>query len=180
MSGFVEAGDQIPEHFDEKGEKYPIYSNPLIGGLLSPCLPTCGSSKPVGTTQTVRTRLDVPTLQANGLDGTGVGLAIVDSGIYLGRIQRLLGEVGAPTAVNVGGPYSWRPPGLVTRPFNHRLGHGTMCAYDALIAAPNATLLDFPMLLARPVADHHSTSMVDAALLAYVTTRDIMVDNTAV
>ena len=168
VSGFVEAGDQIPEHFDEKGEKYPIYSNPLIGGLLSPCLPTCGSSKPVGTTQTVRTRLDVPTLQANGLDGTGVGLAIVDSGIYLGRIQRLLGEMGAPTAVNVGGPYSWRPPGLVTRPFNHRLGHGTMCAYDALIAAPNVTLLDFPMLLARPVADHHSKSMVDAALLAYV------------
>ena len=50
VSGFVEAGDQIPTHFDEKGEKYPIYSNPLIGGLLSPCLPTCGSSKYVGTT----------------------------------------------------------------------------------------------------------------------------------
>jgi hypothetical protein len=42
-----------------------------------------------------------------------------------------------------------------------------MCAYDALIAAPNATLLDFPMLLARPVADHHSTSLVGAAILAY-------------
>jgi hypothetical protein len=168
VSGFVEAGDQIPAHFDEKGEKYPIYSNPLIGGLLSPCLPTCGSSKPVGTTQTVRTKLDVPTLQANGLDGTGVGLAIVDSGIYVRRIQRLLGEMVPSTAVNVDGPNSWRPPGLVTRPFDHRLGHGTMCAYDALIAAPNATLLDFPVLLARPVADHHSTSTADAALLAYV------------
>ena len=64
-------------------------------------------------------------------------------------------------------------------PFDHRLGHGTMCAYDALIAAPNATLLDFPMLLARPVADHHSKSTADAALLAYAP-RDIMVDNTAV
>jgi Subtilase family len=167
VSGFVEAGDQIPTHFDEKGEKYPIYSNPLIGGLLSPCLPTCGTSKPVGTAQTVRTQLDVPALRANGLDGSGVGLAIVDSGIYVRRIQRLLGQVGPPTAVNVDVPNSWRPPGLVTRPFDHRLGHGTMCAYDALIAAPNATLLDFPMLLARPVADHHSTSMADAALHAY-------------
>ncbi len=167
VSGFVEASDQIPAYFDEKGEKYPIYSNPLIGGLLSPCLPTCGSSKPVGTIQTVRTKLDVPTLQANGLDGTGVGLAIVDSGIYVRRIQRLLGKVGPPTAVNVDGPNSWRPPGLVTKPFDHRLGHGTMCAYDGLIAAPKATLLDFPMLLARPVADHHSKSMADAALLAY-------------
>ena len=42
-----------------------------------------------------------------------------------------------------------------------------MCAYDALIIAPKATLLDVRMLLARPVADHHSKSMVDAALLAY-------------
>jgi hypothetical protein len=167
VSGFVEAGDQIPVHFDEQGEKYPIYSNPLIGGLLSPCLPTCGSSKYVGTTQIVRTRLGVPTLQANGLDGTGVGLAIVDSGIYVRRIQRLLGEMVPSTAVNVDEPNSWRPPGLATRPFHHRLGHGTMCAYDALIAAPNATLLDFPMLLARPVTDHHSTSTADAALLAY-------------
>ena len=37
-----------------------------------------------------------------------------------------------------------------------------------LIAAPNATLLDIPMLVARPVADHHSTSMVSTAILAYV------------
>jgi hypothetical protein len=168
VSGFVEAGDRIPAHFEEKSEEYPIYSNPLIGGLLSPCLPTCGSSKPVGSTQTVRTNLDVAKLQADGFDGTGVGLAILDSGIYLRRIQRLLGQMGgASTAVNVDVPNSWRPPGLVTKPFNHRVGHGTMCAYDALIAAQNATLLDFPMLLARPVADHHSTSMADAALLAY-------------
>jgi len=168
VSGFVETGDRIPTHFEEKDEKYPIYSNPLIGGLLSPCLPTCGTSKCVGTTQTVRTKLDVATLQANGLDGTGVGLAIVDSGIYVKRIQRLLGEMmGPPTAVSMDAPNSWRPPGLVTKPFDHRLGHGTMCAYDALIAAPKATLLDFPMLLARPVADHHSTSMADAALHAY-------------
>ena len=55
-----------------------------------------------------------------------------------------------------------------------------MCAYDALIAAPNATLLDFPMLLARPVADHHSTSMADAALLAYAQLAILWWINTAV
>ena len=43
------------------------------------------------------------------------------------------------------------------------------CAYDALIAAPSVTLLDFPMLPACARADHHSKSMVDAALLAYGT-----------
>ena len=68
----------------------------------------------------------------------------------------------------------------MTQPGHHRLGHGTMCAYDALIAAPKATLLDFPMLLARPVADHHSTSMVDAALWAYAQLAIPVVGETAV
>jgi hypothetical protein len=172
VSGFVDVstGRRGQGYFEEGGQRYQIYSNPLVGGLLSPCLPTCGSSKPVGTALTVQTKLDVPTLQANRLDGTGVAIAIVDSGIYKPRIELLLGQAAVfnpPTAVNLNVQNSWTPNGLVTKPGRHRLGHGTMCAYDALIAAPNATLLDFPMLLARPVADHHSTSMVDAAVLAY-------------
>lgn len=170
VSGFVEVSDgRVPEHFVEKdGKKYAIHSNPLIGGLLQPCLPTCGSSKYVGTIDNVRQKLDFQTLQNHQLDGSGVALAIVDSGIYKPRIERLLGDALKPkTTVNLDAPNSWRPLGLVTQPGEHRLGHGTMCAYDALIAAPKATLLDFPMLLARPVADHHSTSMADAAVQAY-------------
>ena len=35
VSGFVEAGGRMPTRFLEKGEEqYPIYSNPVIGGLL--------------------------------------------------------------------------------------------------------------------------------------------------
>ena len=80
----------------------------------------------------------------------GVGLAIVDSGIYVRRIQRLLGEVAPPTAVNVDRPDRLEAPWIGDEAVRSSSGHGTMCAYDALIAAPNATLLDFPMLLARP------------------------------
>ena len=173
VSGFVNMTDRgdVPEYFVEKDQRYPIHSNPLIGGLLNlpPCLPTCGTSKYVGTTRDVRSKLDVQTLEENGLDGSGVALAIVDSGIYIPRIEQLLGEELLPkTAVDLDDSNSWKPPGLVTQPGYHRLGHGTMCAYDALIAAPKAKLLDFPMLLTRPVADHHSTSMVDAAMHAYL------------
>jgi hypothetical protein len=171
VSGFVEVSGRVPEYFVEKGQKYPIHSNPLIGGLLKlpPCLPTCGTSRAVGNTQDVRDKLDVKTLKKNGLDGSGVALAIVDSGIYKPRIERLLGEALNPAAmvVHLDDSHSWKPPGLVTQPGYHRLGHGTMCAYDALIAAPKATLLDIPMLVARPVADHHSTSMVGTAMQAY-------------
>ena len=118
--------------------------------------------------QDVRANLGVGILKDNGLDGSGVALAIVDSGIYRRRIRHLLGDaLKGPRKVHLDKAHSWKPLGLVTQPGKHRVGHGTMCAYDALIAAPKATLLDFPMLLARPVADHHSTSMVDAAMQAY-------------
>ena len=171
VNGFLNVRDRgVPEYFVEKGQRYPIHSNPLISGLLrlQPCLPTCGTSQYVGTSSDVQQKLDFQTLQNNGLDGSGVALAIVDSGIYKPRIERLLGDALKPIRpISLDANNSWRPLGLVTEPGEHRVGHGTMCAYDALIAAPKATLLDFPMLLARPVADHHSTSMVDAAMLAY-------------
>ena len=170
VNAFVEAIDGVPHAFiGEDGKQYPIHSNPVIGGLLPPCQPTCGTSQYVGTTQDVRTRLGVATLRSKGLDGSGVGLAIVDSGIFMPRLERLLGESLQPkTTITLDAANSWKPPGMVTQPGFHRVGHGTMCAYDALIAAPKATLLDVPMLMARPAGDHHSKSMVHEALLAYV------------
>jgi Subtilase family len=173
VSGSVRASrDGAPEFLVEKGEKYPVHSNPLVGGLLQdvkPCPPTCGTSQAVGDTSRVRQKLGFQTLQDNGLDGSGVALAIVDSGIFRPRLERALGEaLQSARPINLNVNYSWKPPQLVTQPGAHRVGHGTMCAYDAWIMAPNATLLDFPMLLTRPVADHHSTSTADAAMLAYL------------
>jgi hypothetical protein len=174
VSGFLRVNrDRVPEYFGENGERYPIHSNPPIGGLQRPgqpppCLPTCGTSQYVGTASDVQQKLCFQTLQDNGLNGSGVALAIVDSGIYKRRIEQLLGDaLKPPRPINLDVNNSWRPSKLVTEPGNHRVGHGTMCAYDALIMAPKATLVDIPMLLARPVADHHTKSMVDAALHAY-------------
>ena len=172
VSGFVDARGGVPHFFIGEGDqRYPIHSNPVIGGLLAPppCLPTCGTSQYVGTTQDVRNRLGVATLKSKGLDGSGVALAIVDSGIYMPRLERLLGEaLGSKTTIALDAAHSWKPQGMVTQPGYHRVGHGTMCAYDSLIAAPKATLLDVPMLMARPMGDHHSKSMVHEAILAYV------------
>ena len=150
--------------------KDPVYSDPLIAGMLQPCQPTCGSSQAVGDAQTIRYKPSIKPLLDNGYNGSGVGIAIVDSGIFLPRMERLLGEALKPKSnpVQRDPANSWRAPDLVTKPFGHRVGHGTMCAFDALVAAPNAMLLDIPMLIARPVADHHSSSMVRTAILAYV------------
>ena len=73
------------EFLPENGEQYPVHSNPLVGALrqdVKPCPPTCGTSQAVGDTSNVRHELGFQTLQDNHLDGSGVALAIVDSGIY--------------------------------------------------------------------------------------------------
>jgi len=108
----------------------------------------------------------VPAL--GSLDGHDVAIAIVDSGIDIARLEHLLDEILFPKrTVYLDKQRSWKPPTLVTEPGNHRIGHGTMCAYDALIAAPKATLLDVPMLLVRDAGDHHTTGTVAAATLAF-------------
>jgi hypothetical protein len=58
VSGSVRASrDGVPEFLLEKGEQYPVHSNPLVGGLrqdVKPCPPTCGTSQAVGDTSDVR------------------------------------------------------------------------------------------------------------------------------
>ena len=46
--------------------------------------------------------------------------------------------------------YSWRPPGVSVEPGAYPVGHGTMCAYAALLAAPRATLIDVPAFIGEP------------------------------
>ncbi|ACA15664.1 peptidase S8 and S53 subtilisin kexin sedolisin [Methylobacterium sp. 4-46] len=123
---------------------------------------TCGSSRAVGTEADVRTRLDTALLAQNGLDGSGVAIAIVDGGISLAR---LAARLGTPPLLDAG--QSWSPTTIVSVPGRHRVGHGTMCAFDALIAAPKATLLDVPALAARSAGDHSAAGTVGAAIQAY-------------
>jgi hypothetical protein len=140
-----------------KGRKIELHSDPIIGPAL-----TRDTSHAVGKKADVAGKLDVATLAANGLDGANVAIAIMDSGIYVPHLTRLLGA-----APKLDPALSWTPPNLTTKAGMHRLGHGTMCAYDALIAAPKATLLDMAMLKARPLGDHRVPASVSAAMLAY-------------
>jgi hypothetical protein len=134
-----------------------VHSDPAVGAnLVTP------SSRAVGATIDVQAKLDTATLAQYGLDGSGVALAIVDTGIFLPRLTKRLGATPTFDVAN-----SWSPLSVVTPAGRHRIGHGTMCAYDALIAAPKATLLDIAMLIARPLADHTATGTVSAAMQAY-------------
>jgi subtilisin family serine protease len=127
----VEAEEQIPHQVEGRA----VFSDTLIAPFT-----TCGGSPALGAVSDVRTQLSLMALHARGLDGTDVAIAIVDTGVNL----RFLNTSMPGIKLDAGN--SWTPSGSLTLPGKYPVGHGTMCAFDALIAAPNATLLDFPVL----------------------------------
>jgi hypothetical protein len=155
VRAFVKADGQadVPESID--GEL--VHSDPTLSSYLID-----GTSRAVGNTEKVQDKLDTGTLHQYGLDGSGVAIAVVDTGIFLPRLKR---RIDTEVALDAGN--SWSSSNVTSQAGMHRIGHGTMCAYDALIAAPKATLLDIAMLIARPPADHSVQATVSVAMQAY-------------
>jgi Subtilase family len=134
IRGFVEV--ETPEAIPESIDGAAVFSDPKIATFV-----TCGGTPPVGNSASVATKLDVAGLGSAGLDGSDVAVAIVDTGVNLQHIRNKLGVMPRFDAAN-----SWMPNGVSGTPGQMPVDHGTMCAYDVLIAAPKATLLDFPVL----------------------------------
>ena len=134
VRGTVEVDD--PQDIPTEADGKPLFCDAQIQPFV-----TCGGSPAVGDAALVGQRLAVAQLAALGLDGADVAIAILDTGINLQHLTAKLGRVPRFDAGN-----SWLAPGNPTQPGRHPVDHGTMCAYDALIAAPNATLVDVPIL----------------------------------
>jgi hypothetical protein len=154
VRGFIDASpDDPPTEVDG----VPVYADPEIEEFL-----TCGGDAPVGTWEDVASLLAVSDLAARGLDGTNVALCIADTGINLQHLTDKLGWTPNLDSAN-----SWTPKGSSTNPGEFSVGHGTMCAFDALIAAPNATLVDLPVLRAGGGGGSTMSGFLSAALSAY-------------
>lgn len=124
----------------------------------------CPGSPPMGATADVARLLCTDRMRAAGMDGSGVLLAIVDTGINKAH----LAARGLVPAMDVG--RSWVPAaGMVA--FDAPVGHGTMCAYDALIVAPRATLLDIQLLRATGA---FATTFLSEAVRAFAHLQAIM------
>jgi Subtilase family len=194
VRGFVKArGLQlVPRNIED----LELYSDPSIYTSL-----TCGTDRAVGSVVDVRNNLGAAKLAAQlpPLDGAGVAVAMVDSGIFLQHLTRvnLLTAVNEALRMRPRPAYplparpladppildvinSWRPPRVATPPGGHRIGHGTMCAYNALAVAPRARLLDYPSLIARAPGDHTVSGTVGAAMQAYARLIAFWIDNLAV
>jgi len=115
------ADDGLLQEADVRG----VYADPTIGVFPAVC-----PDAAVGAIDDVQKRLNLSALETAGHRGKGVRIAIVDTGID-------------GTQVNVVG--GWSPwPGHA--PGSAGPGHGTMCAVDAMIAAPDAQIRDYPLL----------------------------------
>jgi subtilase family protein len=101
-------------------------------------------------------------LQSQTSSQTKNRLAISRLGILHGRLRKKLGGIPAFDAAN-----SWNGPGATTTPGQYPVNHGTMCAYDALIAAPAATLVDVPILANPTSGGSTMAGTLAAAVSAY-------------
>jgi subtilase family protein len=155
VRAFLEA--ETPEDIPAEVDGVPVFSDPKIAAFPV----TCGGAG-IGNSATVAAKLRVAQLAARGLDGTNVAIAIMDTGINLAHLAGIPGLAPRLDAAN-----SWTPPRGTTSPGRYPVDHGTMCAFDALIAAPNATLLDYPMLSSSIPGGNLTGSSLNAALQAF-------------
>ncbi|WP_086618961.1 S8 family serine peptidase [Erythrobacter tepidarius] len=120
----------------------------------------CPGSPPMGDDGDVERLLCVPQMRRLRMDGSGVLVAIVDTGINLAHLSAR----GRPITLDVA--RSWVPsPGMV--PGNAPVGHGTMCAFDAAIAAPQATFLDIQLLRSSASGPTPMSGVLSDAVRAY-------------
>jgi subtilisin family serine protease len=138
-----------------RAEVLGVYADPPVQSM-----PLCGASPPVGDAALVARRIGVPALARAGLDGAGVLVAVVDSGINRAWLQAR----GRTAPLDF--ERSWVPrPELV--PGQLQVNHGTMVAYDATIAAPSCTLLDLALLRSTASGGTLMEGVLSDAILAY-------------
>jgi subtilisin family serine protease len=145
---------QAQKVIDDDGNPQ-IFADPQIG-----LFQTCIGDPAVGDTIDVRKLLGVGRLRNLSMDGSRTAIAIVDNGINLGALR----AKGLHPTLDVAA--SWSPrTGVV--PGAAPIDHGTMCAYDALIAAPQATLLDYSVLLSTRTGGSRVSGLLSDAVIAY-------------
>ncbi|MEV0595852.1 S8 family peptidase [Nonomuraea cavernae] len=141
-----------------------VFADPVIGSSL-----TCGGDSPVGDWHDVERLLDVAGLGAEGLDGAGVAVAVLDTGVNTAHVTRQLGR-----SVELDARRSWIPPGVPGRPGEFEVDHGTMCAFDTLIGAPRASVIDVPVLLSTRPGGSALDGLLSDAVAAFAHLRGVL------
>lgn len=157
VRGTVEEED-IPK-LEKEAEKNPAVVNIYADVALEPMI-ICPGSPPLGSDATVETLLCTTKMRARGMDGSGVLVAIVDTGVN----TAYLNSKGKNPTFDAA--RSWTPNPAVT-PGSAPVGHGTMCAFDVCIAAPKCTILDIALLTTTATGPTIMSGFLSDAVKAY-------------
>jgi hypothetical protein len=133
-----------------------IFADPEISGMP----PTCGGDPPLGTALDVKRLLGAGRLIQQKMDGRDVVLAIVDTGINLPYLQ----SKGLSPTLDIHASWS-SSPSIV--PGQTPVNHGTMCAYDALLTAPNALLFDHAVMSGVTPGGSAMSGVLSNAIASY-------------
>ena len=120
---------------------------------------TCPSGA-VGTHLDVERLLCAEKMRRAGMDGSGVTVAIVDTGVNIAYLNAQ-GKTPLFDAAR-----SWVPQAGLT-PGQMPVDHGTMCAFDVCIAAPRCTLLDIAVLASTASGGTVMEGLLSDAVRAY-------------
>jgi hypothetical protein len=159
VRGVIDSED-LPRFAEYVKGQPKVFVDAQIGAM-----PICAGDPALGSAADVRSLLNVSELTRRGLTGDGVAIAIVDSGINLSHLQKR----GVPARLD---PHIFWTPTPNVPPGEYPVDHGTMCAYCALISAPNATLLDFPLLKST----RRGGSAMDGVLSDAITAFNVMLN----
>ena len=151
--------NRLIENVKQDPKGVGVFSDPRISAIA-----VCPQN-PVGSNEDVANLLNTSTLHARGMDGSNVMVAIVDTGINLD----LLRSAGINPKFDP--DHSWSPiPEVIPGDapiYMEEARHGTMCAFDACIAAPNCTLLDYALLLSQAEGGSEMDGFLSDAVKAY-------------
>lgn len=126
---------QMPEEKVEELQAQPgvtVWPNSeltLLEGAVAAV--DCKPFAPGATIEEIQDELGVASIWSDGLKGEGVVIGIIDEGVDGSVYPVTGGFVGAGVPAPGSAPIT---------------SHGSMCAADCLIAAPDATLYDYPFL----------------------------------
>src|SRR5262249_14375399 len=124
----------IPDGSSQVAAYADLIANPDVVGVFSdPVIESsivCPGDPAGGSDADVAKQPGVGALGGQGMNGTGVTVAIVDTGFNLPYLK------SKGLTLKFSAAKSWTPAGVATKPGQHPVNHGTMCAYDVAIAAP--------------------------------------------
>lgn len=157
-STYLVRGTVAEEDLDslvQQAEESPVVAGVYADVGIEP-MPVCPGSPAVGTDADVERLLCARRLHRCRLDGTGVLVAVVDTGVNL----QYLNSKGKHPTFDPTRSWAWNPAAVT--PGSAPVDHGTMCAFDVCIAAPHCTLLDIALL--HPLSAQPGGTLMSAFL----------------